>query len=400
MATKVTPTIDELWQRLQEQASKIEEQREEIRGYQARFDELEARLNGPDERARKGSGRGKSRLSRAKLLKGGALGVVGLAGAELVGSLGATSVEAAASYAAGTFYAEGESGAAIGFKTGTYTTDFTTYEYGVHAYGTAAAVIGHGSGDLATGVEGWSTNGNGVFGHSDSSVGVYGDSSGSGGWGVYGNSPDGTGVFGESAYTVGVGAISLSGVGILGQITGSQPPPSGTNVAIYGTGSGTTPGSNSPLGKIGVQGVSDTNSGVRGASSSGYGVYGSSNSSKGVIGVSSTQPGVEGISTSSYGCYGFSTSSIGVLGSSTNSYGIQATSTNYAGVRAAGATDGIYATGTSGRGAQLNGGAAQLRLIPSGAASHPSSGQSGDFFIDSANSLFFCKGGSSWIQLA
>ena len=150
-------------------------------------------------------------------------GVVGLAGAELIGGLGATNVEAASSYSAGTFYADGESSAAIGFKTGTYTTDFTTYDWDVRAYGTHAGVLGYGGGDTSTGVEGRSTNGIGVYGHSDSGQGVYGESASTGGYGVSGyNSVVGTALFGFSG-GVGVEGKSDSGVGVLGQFSGSQP---------------------------------------------------------------------------------------------------------------------------------------------------------------------------------
>jgi hypothetical protein len=56
--------------------------------------------------------------------------------------------------------------------------------------------------------------------------------------------------------------------------------------------------------------------------------------------------------------------------------------------------------GSKGRGARLRGGAAQLYLEPGTAASHPSSGQLGDLYLDRAGRLWFCKGGTSWKQLA
>ena len=39
-------------------------------------------------------------------------------------------------------------------------------------------------------------------------------------------------------------------------------------------------------------------------------------------------------------------------------------------------------------------------LLPSGAASHPSSGQAGDLFVDVSHRLWFCKGGTTWVLLA
>lgn len=62
--------------------------------------------------------------------------------------------------------------------------------------------------------------------------------------------------------------------------------------------------------------------------------------------------------------------------------------------------------GKAGRGAQLTGGAAQLRMVPGSAATHPTTGKAGDFFVDSANRLWFCQKPSSgstaatWKQLA
>jgi hypothetical protein len=98
-------------------------------------------------------------------------------------------------------------------------------------------------------------------------------------------------------------------------------------------------------------------------------------------------------------CNGFSTNNIGIAGGSTNNYALQGASTNSTGVRASGA-NGLFCTATSGRGGILQGVAAQLKLIPSSASTHPVSGQAGDMFVDSSNGLWFCKGGSTWVQLA
>jgi hypothetical protein len=42
---------------------------------------------------------------------------------------------------------------------------------------------------------------------------------------------------------------------------------------------------------------------------------------------------------------------------------------------------------------------AQVRLLPSGAASHPSSGALGDLFLDKVKRLWFCKGGTGCKQI-
>src|SRR5579884_3122753 len=123
MEPQAAPTVEELWQILQEQ-------REENREYAARVEALEASLNDreceakEDARTLRPRRSPVSRVSRAGLLKAGAASVAALAATEIAGSLGAPDAEASASYAAGTFYADGESGATVVFKTGTYTTDF------------------------------------------------------------------------------------------------------------------------------------------------------------------------------------------------------------------------------------------------------------------------------------
>jgi hypothetical protein len=52
------------------------------------------------------------------------------------------------------------------------------------------------------------------------------------------------------------------------------------------------------------------------------------------------------------------------------------------------------------RGGLFAGKVAQVRLLPSSSASHPSSGSLGDLFLDKGGRLWFCKGGTTWKQLA
>jgi len=56
--------------------------------------------------------------------------------------------------------------------------------------------------------------------------------------------------------------------------------------------------------------------------------------------------------------------------------------------------------GTIGRGGRFRGGAAAVQLQPSTASTHPGSGQAGDLFVDASHRLWFCKGGTTWHQLA
>ena len=60
----------------------------------------------------------------------------------------------------------------------------------------------------------------------------------------------------------------------------------------------------------------------------------------------------------------------------------------------------VRAVSASGRGAQLSGGPAQLRLMPSSSRTHPASGKRGDLFVDKSGRLWFCKGNTNWKQLA
>jgi hypothetical protein len=51
--------------------------------------------------------------------------------------------------------------------------------------------------------------------------------------------------------------------------------------------------------------------------------------------------------------------------------------------------------GTQGRGSQFTGGVAQTRLVPGTAATHPTTGKTGDLYVDSAVRLWFCTKASA-----
>jgi hypothetical protein len=70
-------------------------------------------------------------------------------------------------------------------------------------------------------------------------------------------------------------------------------------------------------------------------------------------------------------------------------------------IRATSAGFGAALEGSSahGYGARLSG-ALQLRLIPGSASTHPHSGSPGVLFVDHSARLWYCKGGTSWHQLA
>lgn len=63
------------------------------------------------------------------------------------------------------------------------------------------------------------------------------------------------------------------------------------------------------------------------------------------------------------------------------------------------AETGGYFKATKGRGVVASGTKAQLRLVPSTASSHPSSGSAGDLFLDKSKRLWLCTGGTSWKRL-
>ncbi len=208
---------------------------------------------------------------------------------------------------------------------------------------------------------------------------------------------------------------------------------------------------------IAVYGFSESSTAIRGQSHSGYGVYGStrsgdsgvygfSASNTGVYGKSTSANGVIGRSTSATGVYGFSTSGIAVAGLSTSGSGVNGSSTSGSGVvgiseataRPAvqgwnnggntgvqgysggdvpppnspantgvhGSADkdataiGVRGASSTGRGALFSGALANVRLAPSSSATHPTSGQQGDLFVDASSSLWFCKGGTTWVKLA
>jgi hypothetical protein len=66
----------------------------------------------------------------------------------------------------------------------------------------------------------------------------------------------------------------------------------------------------------------------------------------------------------------------------------------------AGSGTGLSASSAQGIGAKFAGKTAPILLVPSSAPSHPASGAAGELFVDHANRLWFCKGGTNWRQLA
>jgi hypothetical protein len=138
-----------------------------------------------------------------------------------------------------------------------------------------------------------------------------------------------------------------------------------------------------------------------GTNGSGVGVYGETAAGTGVKGETfSTYFGVHGVThgagSAVYGQNMSAASSAGVFGDSvgtTKGVWGRHTGTHSGGI-------GVYGESAAGRGASFGGKLAQLRLRPSAARTHPATGQRGDFFVDSSGRLWFCKGSTTWKQLA
>ena len=226
-------------------------------------------------------------------------------------------------------------------------------------------------------VEGNATSGTGVRGTSNSGAGAFGNSST--GTGVLGESTSGLAIHGMSGSSDGVFGESLTGIGVHGKSLHDD--------AVYGE-------------TIDGTGVSGQSSGagvaVSGVSQSSYGVYGQSRSLTGISGLCIPGIGVEGAG-GDIGTVGASVSGPN-SGQGTGILGISGFSTLPA--RSTRTDIGVMGVSAHGRGGVFTGPVAQVRLTPSTAVTHPTSGARGDFFLDRSGRLWFCKGGTSWKQLA
>jgi hypothetical protein len=167
---------------------------------------------------------------------------------------------------------------------------------------------------------------------------------------------------------------------------------------------------------IGVQGVAhgERGVGVWAAATSGTGVYAQSTSGFALVAQSTSASGVYATSDSTSAIYsqsgstsdpalvswgkGHSTGVQGISGGST--LPASPPNTGVFGTAAGSSAVGVLGSSASGRGGQFSGGAANVQLTPSGAASHPSTGSAGDVFVDKSHRLWFCKGGNTWVKLA
>ena len=297
---------------------------------------------------------------------------------------------------------------------------------GVHGYtdkGTGNGVIGLNtnavSGSGGNGVLGVAVGaaGNGVQGSNAAGNGVVGTSNV--GSGVYGNAQSGAGVIGRSNSATGVEGVSTSGVGTSGASASNHGVTGTSSTSNKGGVHGNTTAASNGAGVIG----NDDGVGYGGyfTSFGGTGLYASgetiavqaeaqaTNSATGVLGTTSGNAhgssGVAGIANATDP----SSVAVGLSGSTaTTGTGGAGVHGSHAGAGPGGSFSsasgfGVFASGNDGRGGSFGGKAANIRLRPSNANSHPVSGQAGDLSVDKANRLWYCKRGgnkATWVQLA
>jgi hypothetical protein len=91
---------------------------------------------------------------------------------------------------------------------------------------------------------------------------------------------------------------------------------------------------------------------------------------------------------------------IGLFGDSVTESGVYGQSDTGLGVFGyAGSGTGVRGESASSRGGVFKGKRAQVRLLPADATTHPTSGSTGDLFVDKHHRLWFCRGGTSWHRL-
>jgi hypothetical protein len=239
-----------------------------------------------------------------------------------------------------------------------------------------------GQSKTATAATGVSTDtGNGFEGKtSDAASGVYGEANGAGGYGVGARSLGGTGILGITqggggnygVWGKGFEGFSTGGTGVWGEGGFQGSGVLGTGGIVGVTGHCDNPGFGEPIALKGEGGPT------------GVGLHAETQSaSRPAIRATATSGSTGVLAFSGLGSVPAGPAKTAVFGFADQTGGI-----------------GVRGGASSGRGGLFSGSAAQVRLQPSGAATHPSSGQRGDLFVDTSGRLWFCKGGTTWKQLA
>jgi len=226
---------------------------------------------------------------------------------------------------------------------------------------------------------------------------------------------DATGVRSRRALLAGaVGGLAAFAAGAIGRaVPASAADPNDLVLGVYNdTLAGPTHLRNSGSNGSAFIGVAtSTGDGVAGQAVSGSGINGVSHSGNGVRGEA-----IDGGATSIMGLK--ESPGIAVFGDVLSEdsgyaavygrhrghgpavYGENMLDGNGASGVAHGTGSGIYAQSDQGRGGLFVGKKAQIRLQPSTGASHPTSGAKGDLFVDKSGRLWFCKGATTWKQIA
>jgi hypothetical protein len=212
-----------------------------------------------------------------------------------------------------------------------------------------------------------------------------------------------------------VGALGGLGAAVAGAIGRASPVRAeGQTVEVggeYHNATSTTAIGNNSNNQAAIRGINNqAGQGVEGHSVSGHGVHGTAGSGMGVYGFSSSGPSIYGFHyANGNAIWGFTNDPDGGWASVAGSHngggpGVLGENTNRGhGTwgRALGSSGaGVFGESTNGRGGIFQGKKAQIRLNPSTASTHPPGGSTGDFFVDANKRLWFCKGGTNWVQLA
>jgi len=200
-------------------------------------------------------------------------------------------------------------------------------------------------------------------------------------------------------------AGSLAGAALGAALSGHQAAILGNGTAavqngVFGNtahpqgGDGVVGVNNSAAGGTGVHGIANNNRAktvaVLGENPGGVAVQGEGGT-VGVLG-SGSKAGVQG-TTGPNGVGVLGSGVIGVHGTGKTGLRGDGNVSNSVGVAG-------VANSAGGRGGVFAGNAAQLKLDPGSKSTHPASGQRGDLYADSKGRLWFCKGGTSWHQVA
>jgi len=246
----------------------------------------------------------------------------------------------------------------------------------------------------------------GILATSQNGTGIEGDGAVNG---VFGNCPSGTGVAGSTVSgSFGVYGTNNQAPSETGSGSGVKGSADSTSAAgVWGENANTGPG---------VQGVSSQGTGVSGSGS--IGVYGLGKGAASTLFAPSSRVKGSANSSSSPGVYGENVADggagLGSLASGAGGFGVYAISIHGTGapgvlgeasgtgtgvIGTSGSGAGVNGSGGTGRGGVFAGGAAQVRLTPA-STPHPTSGETGDLFVDSGGHLWYCFGGVNWKKLA